>query len=174
MITKLAIVLVLAGCWAAYTADSLTPLDVKLGQWETTSTSTMSGMPPIPQDVLDKMPADQRAKMEERMKAMGGTPRTTTVQSCVKQEDLDKAMTFGADDKSCTRTVVTSSRSKAEIHIECNRNGVKSTGTVRVEAASSDSVKGSMEMNVGDGTRAMKINSTFASKWLGATCSAKN
>ncbi len=120
------------------------------------------------------MPPDQRAKMEERLKAMSGAPRTTTVQSCVKQEDLDKAMTFGADDKSCTRTVVTSSRTKAEIRIECTRNGMKSSGTVRVETASSDSVKGSMDMNMGDGNRTMKMSSTFTSKWLSPTCSAKN
>lgn len=176
MITKLTIALTFAFCWAAWTADSITPLDVKLGQWETTSTMATTGMPPIPQEVLDKLTPEQRAKMEERMKSggVGGAPRTMTRQSCLKKEDLEKAMTFGADDKSCTRTVVTSSRSKAEIHIECNRNGMKSNGTVKIEASSSENVKGTVQMSMGDGTRTMNVNSSFNSKWLSPVCSDKN
>lgn len=162
--------LLLAGAtlWAA---DTITPLDVKLGQWETTMTMQTSGLPPIPDAVLQRLTPDQRAKMEERMKAMGSSsPKTTVNKSCLKKEDIDKALAFGADQKSCTRTIVTSSRSKQEIRLECAQAGGKQSGTIRVEAVSSESVKGSTQMTMTSGDRTMNMNSTFASKWIGPTC----
>src|SRR5579864_4184976 len=129
------------GCMALWAAD---PLNVRLGQWETTSTVQSSGAPPIPQEVLDKMSPQQRAMLEERMKA-NQSPRTTVTKSCLKKDDLDKALTFGADDKACTRTILSSSSSKQEVHIECNRGDGKQTGTIRIEANGSDSVRGSVQ-----------------------------
>ena len=145
------------------------PLNVKLGQWETTTTMQMSGMPAIPQDALDKMTPQQRQMIEERMKSMQGKP--TTTKYCVKQEDIDKAMKFGTDDKECTRTIVTSTSTAQEIKIECNRDTNKSTGTVRVDAPNRENVKGTIQMNVSSGGgRSMNMNGSFVSKWLGATC----
>jgi hypothetical protein len=165
---KTTVGIVLLACSAGWTADSVSPLDVKLGQWETTVTSNIP-MPAIPQEVLNKLPPEQRAKLQERMKANQG-PRTS--QSCLKKEDLDKAMKFGADDNSCTRTIVTSSRSKQEIHIECARGGSKQTGIIRIEATGPDSIKGSMEFGE-SGNRSANFSSTFTSKWLGPACKDK-
>ena len=145
------------------------PMNVKPGQWETTTTMQMSGMPAIPPDVLEKMTPQQRQMMEERMKGMQGKP--TTSRYCVKQEDLDKAMKFGSDNQDCTRTIVTSSSDKQEIKIECKRDSGTVAGTVRVERIGPDTVKGTMQMNMtSGGGRSMTMNSNFTSKWLGATC----
>lgn len=145
------------------------PLNVKLGQWESTSTTQLSGMPPIPQDVLDKMTPQQRQMMEERMKSMQGKP--TVTKYCVKQEDIDKALSFGSDDKTCTRTILTSSSTRQEIKIECNRENGKATGTIRIETADRENVKGVVQMSMASGGgRSMNVNSTFTAKWLGATC----
>ena len=81
-------------------------------------------------------------------------------------------MAFGNDDKTCHRTVLASSSSKLEFRMECGAGTMKSNGTVRIEAVSSEHVKGSIQMNIGDGARSMKINSTFDSKWLGPVCEA--
>jgi uncharacterized protein DUF3617 len=167
---KISLGFLILGCSAIWAADTITRLDVKLGQWETTSTVQTSGMPPIPQEMLDKMTPDQRAMIEARMKA-NQTPKTTVTKNCLKKEDLDKALNFGAEDKTCTRTIVTSSSSKQEIKIECNRDNAKSTGMIRIEAAGSDSVKGSVQMAMATGRGTMNINSTFTSKYLGPICS---
>jgi hypothetical protein len=145
-------------------------MNIKTGQWETTTTTQMTGLPPIPQDVLDKMTPQQRQMMEDRMK---GTQTPHTSKYCVKQEDIDKALKFGSDDKECTRTIITSTGSRQEIKIECNRDNGKQTGMVRVEAASPEMMKGSMQMSMTSGGRSMNMNSTFSSRWLGATCSDK-
>jgi hypothetical protein len=172
VLARVAIVFLLLACAAVWAADTV-PLDVKTGQWEGTNTSATTGAPPIPPEVLSRMSPEQRAKMEENIKAMGA-PRTTTTKSCVTKEQIAKAFDMGQQQKSCTRTVVTSSATKQEIHIECSTDKMKSTGTLRVEALNSESVKGSMQMTMtGAGNNAMTMNSTFTAKWLGPTCESK-
>jgi len=157
---------------ALWAADTITPLDVKLGQWESTMTSQTSGLPPIPQELLDKLTPEQRAKMEEAYKANASKgPKTNTHKGCLKKEDLNKALSFGDNEKSCTRTIITSNRSKQEIHLECAVGGGKQSGTIHIEAVSSENVKGSTEMTMTGAGRTMNMNSTFTAKWLGPTCS---
>lgn len=158
-------------CVVAQAAD-LVPLAVKTGMWENTMTRDTGGAPMIPKEVLDKMPAQQRAQLEERIKASQG-PQVT--KSCITQEQLAKA--FAPDQQtpgSCHRTVITSSPTKQEIQVECSSDKSKTTGTIRVEAMSSEMIKGNIQMNMtSGGTRNMNYNSTFTAKWLGPTCEAK-
>jgi hypothetical protein len=156
---------------AAWAAD-ITPLNVKLGEWETSINAQIAGLPPIPQNVLDKMTPEQRAMMESRMKANQNRPVVT--KTCLKQEDLEKASAFGADDKSCTRTILKSSRTEQEMRMECSRNGGKQNGTIHVEALDSGHVKGVVRMSMEQNDRTMTINSNFEAKWLGSTCSEKD
>ena len=73
-------------CGAALAADSVQPLDVKLGLWESTTTTEHSGAPPIPDEVLARLTPEQRAKIEERAKASAQQgPKTTTRKNCVKE-----------------------------------------------------------------------------------------
>jgi hypothetical protein len=162
---SLAAALLCAGAGAAQT----TPLNVKTGEWESTMTNETSGQLPIPQEMLDKMTPEQRAKMEAMMKARGMQgPRTIVNKHCVKKEDLDKP--FGNENKSCKQTVVTSSATKQEIHMECEIGGGKQAGTLKLEALDSSTVKGSMQMVASNAGRTMNVNSTFSAKWLVAAC----
>jgi Protein of unknown function (DUF3617) len=154
-------------------AADFSPLDVKTGQWETTMTGQTSGMPPIPDDVLNRMTPEQRAKVEAVMQARGGSKATVT-KNCVTKDKLDKAFSLGDENtKSCSRSLVASSGNKQEIRIDCNRDGTKSTGTVKVEAADSENIKASMQMTVSNGAHTMNMNYVFASKWIGPVCSEK-
>ena len=98
------------------------------------------------------------------------TPRTITTKSCITKEQVEKGFEIGEDDKSCTRTVVSSTSSKQEIKIECNRDNNKATGTIRLETSSPESVKGSMQMTMNSAGRSLNMNSTFTSKYLGPAC----
>jgi len=69
---------------------------------------------------------------------------------------------------------VSSSSNKQEFHMDCDVNGVKMAGTFRIEAADSENIKGSMEMNSTGNGRTMNSSYTFTSKWIGATCPAKD
>jgi hypothetical protein len=146
---KATILLGVAFLWAlpSWTADAVQPLDVKPGLWETTTTTEMSGMPPMPAEVLAKLTPEQRAKME-----------------------LNKPLTFGDDDKSCKRTLISSSRSKQEAHLECANETTNRSGNVRIEAINPENLKGSMQMTATGAGRTMNVNVGFTGKWIGTSC----
>jgi hypothetical protein len=171
---KETIVLGLVFLWAlpSWTADGVQPLDVKPGLWETTTTTEMSGMPPIPTEVLAKMAPEQRAKMEAAMKARAAQgAKATTKRSCLTKQELSKPLTFGDDnEKSCKRTLISSSRSKQEARLECADGTATRSGDVRIEAITPESIKGSMQMTSAGGGRSMNVNVGFTGKWIGASC----
>ena len=164
----------------AWAADPVA-IDVKTGEWEYTVTTQMTGLPQsaqqlpsIPAEQLAKMPPDQRAKIEAALKRAGamtgGKPSTTTSKSCIRKEDLAKMIPNGNRDQSCKITLVSSSRTKQELKMDCEQNGGKQTGTVVVEALSSESTKFSLQMAADQDGHAMNMSVNGTSKWLGATC----
>jgi Protein of unknown function (DUF3617) len=155
--------------WAA----DFRALDVKTGQWETTLSGQTSGMPTIPPEALSRLTPEQRAKVEAAMGARGAKPIVST--SCMTKEKLQQAWNTGQETmKACTTSLTTSSSSKQEIHVECNREGSKSSGVVKVEAVDSEHIRGSMQMTAtttgSEGPHTMNMNYTFTSKWIGAAC----
>jgi hypothetical protein len=165
----LTMLLCASACSSLWAAD-LHALDVKAGQWETTTTGQMTGAPAIPPDVLAKLTPEQRAKIESAMGARGAKPMVST--SCRTKEKLAEAWTTGQQtQKSCTTTLTGSSSSAQEVHMECNQNGTKSSGTVKVEVVDSEHIRGSFQMTTAtDGNHPMSMNYSFTSKWLGAAC----
>ena len=157
---------------ALWAADTVQPLDVKLGLWETTIVSQSSGMPPIPPEMMARMTPEQKARMEAAMKARQGQgPHTQTLKRCLTKEDLNKAAWFGdKNDQECTRTVISSTPHRLEAKLECTKGGGKQSGTFNVEAVDSGSVKGTTEMVMTGGGNTMTMNSHFTSKWLGPVC----
>jgi hypothetical protein len=89
---------------ASRAVDKNQPLDVRLGIWEITTVSDVSGIE-IPPEELAKMPPEMRAKMEAALKAnMPKGPTSTTRKSCVT-EKLTITSMFGDTAKSnCRRT----------------------------------------------------------------------
>jgi len=163
-------VLCASALWAANTVQ---PLDVKLGLWETTTVSQMNGMPPIPPEMLAHMTPEQKAKMEAMMKQRQAEgPKTHTTKKCVTKEDLGKGGWFDKDDQDCTKTIVTSTSRKLDVKLECTKGGGKQSGTLNVEALDSGNVKGTMQMSATNGANTMTMNSTMTSKWMGSACGA--
>lgn len=166
-------VLCLPVSWAA---DELKPLDVKLGLWETTTKSEMSGMPAmpampqIPEETLAKLPPAQRAQLEARMKGGMGGPRTNTMKSCLTKEALDRGLNFAQNDNSCTYKVVSSSSTKQEMHSECNRGQMKMTGDLTIDRVDAEHIKGGMTMKSAEGGQPMNMKMSFETKWISADC----
>lgn len=153
--------------------SSITPLNVKLGLWETTVTSTMSRLPTIPDSALAQMPPEQRVRIQQMIEERNGKP--TTTKSCLTKEKLQNTNPFQKAPQGCTYTVVSSSGSKMEVKMECVRNGMTMTSNVSVTASDSENVKGTVRMNTTDsdtssGSHSMKMDSSFTSKWIGSSC----
>jgi tRNA threonylcarbamoyladenosine modification (KEOPS) complex Pcc1 subunit len=146
------------------------PLNVKTGLWETTWTSSVTGRPPIPADMLEKMTPEQRAQFEAAMSSMmsqAQKPRTS--KSCLTKDKLEKDP-FKREDKGCTETVLASTGSKMDVRETCTHENAKSDVTVHIEAEDSEHVRGTVKSNVSASGNAMNVNGTFTSKWLGMVC----
>ena len=159
---------------ASWGADELKPLDVKPGLWETTVTSQMTGMPPIPPEALARLTPEQRARMEEMMKQRGAQgPRTTTSKSCATREDINKMSSVFNDNsarQNCKSTVTRSSSSEQDIRLDCSQNSIQATMNVHLQAVDSENVKGSMQINASGGDNKMNTQTSFTAKWLGPDC----
>jgi Protein of unknown function (DUF3617) len=156
-----------------FAAGKFQPLNVKTGTWQTTWVTTLSGAPPIPQEMLDKMTPEQRARFDAMMKNMkSGTPRTRSAKTCLTRDQLEKnPFNTGKD---CTDTVLSSTGSKMEIEEVCTEEDSKSDSKIRIEATDSENVKGWMQSTVTGSGRTMSVNATFTSKWIGTACTDKH
>jgi uncharacterized protein DUF3617 len=160
---------------AVWAADKVQPLNVKVGLWEVTMNMTSSGEMPVPAELLARLTPEQRARVDERMKARSAEKtKTTTHKNCLTKENLDQGTTFGEDKKSCTRTIIASTSSKAEVRLVCEDQGMKTDATFQIDALSAESVKGSVHMMMDGGGHTMNSNSSFTAKWIGPVCGATN
>jgi hypothetical protein len=175
---KLSLALAFLAGALARAADPV-PMDIKSGEWEYTVTTQMAGMqmpqtakqmPQLTPEQLAQIPAAQRAQVEAMMKqgANPGAPRTTTNKNCVKKEDLAKLNP--RDDKTCKMTLVSSSRSKQEIKMDCDSNGGKQTGTMVIEALNSESMKFDIQVAANQNGQPMNMAINGTGKFLSATC----
>jgi hypothetical protein len=147
---------------AASSAWPQTPvaLHVRLGLWETTTTTEMSGMPD-----MGNLPPEQQARAEAMMKGMMQHQTPHTVRSCLTKEKLDRTL-FGQEDKNCKQTVETNTSSVYAFKIECTGEH-PTPGEWRFEALSPEGVKGAGSMKV---DRGMTVKSSMTAKWLGESC----
>jgi hypothetical protein len=164
---------------AAWAADEIKPFDAKPGLWEVSVSTEMPGMPPmppmgsvpkLPDDVLAKMPPEQRARVEAMMKnrSAGGAPQMSN-KICLTKESL-QAGALGQRDKSCTSKVVSSTSTKQAIHVECSQEQVKSTGDMTVELVDPGHIKGAMAMKSTINGQSHDIKMSFDNKWVSADC----
>ena len=171
VISTLALLLATASV-PTWSADKLQPLDVKVGLWEVTTTSSNMGEMPIPADVLAKLTPEQRARMEERMKASSaGQTKTTVRKSCLTREKLEKTFDFGDERlQSCSRTLISSSGSRLEVRVQCADRDVKANFVLQVDALNSEHAKGSVRGAASGNDHTLNADTTFTARWIGAAC----
>lgn len=140
-------------------------LDIKTGAWEVTTKTLIEGLL-IPQAAMANMPAAQRARMEEAMRARSGKVNTMTEQSCVTQQDLDRGFLDKSEQENCTRKVITQSARHLELEETCGAPE-PSVGHFKYDATSTENFTGVIDMTRDQGT---KVHVEMSGQWLGATC----
>ena len=143
------------------------PLDLKLGLWETTFTSSISGTL-MPDAQLQQMPPAQRERMEAMMKKQQADgPRTHTSRTCLTQEKLGRPFEKGdaGEEKNCKRTTLVATRSKQEMTIVCTGERAQKSEW-RMEATSRESAKGNVKVVSGNGS----VTMNFTAKWVASEC----
>jgi hypothetical protein len=131
----------LAAAWTFAAASARAEsLDLKLGLWETTFTTQVSGMP---------------------------VPKTRTTKTCLTKEKLGRAFEKAEADeeKNCKRTVLVATPSKQEITIACTGERPQ-TKEWRMEATSREGAKGNVKVVSGKGSVMM----SFTAKWVASGC----
>ena len=144
-------------------------LNVKLGLWEMTSLMRFSGVPPLPKDVLERMPPEQQAKMREDLKAASEEePEPDVSSECITQEDLDRPFKSSSSED-CTQTIVRTTKTTQEIRMVCTGK-VKGSGLFRVTTPTPETMTGELDLKAGEGPDAFTIKGTIKGRWLGADC----
>jgi len=153
------------------TAAKLETLNIKTGLWESTRTIKRTGELGIPAEMLDRLTPEQRARMEERMRANSAAhTSTTTEKHCVTKEDLEKDRLKVAEANECTTTVLNTTSTRVKAKLVCEQEGMHATGTLELIAADPEHVNGSYQSTVNGGGHTMNLEGTWTSKWLGTSC----
>ena len=151
--------------------SSLKPLNIKPGLWESTRTIKTAGAMPIPAELLNRLTPEQRARMEERMKAhSAGRSNTTTEKHCVTKEDLEKDRLKLAEAKECTTTVLNSTSTSVRAKLVCDTQGMHATGSLELVAADPEHLNGSYHSTMNGNGHTMNVEGTWTSKWVSASC----
>jgi len=144
-------------------------LNVKPGLWEVTSSSNISGIPPLPKDVMDKLTPEQRAEMEAAFKEEAAKgPQVDVERECVTKDEIDRPFQ-PADAKDCTHTLTQSTRTSQEVKLVCSGE-YEGSGVFRISAATPESFTGSLDLQLGEGKDVMRVKSQLKGRWLGADC----
>jgi hypothetical protein len=152
-------------------AAKLQSLNIKPGLWESTRTIKRTGALPIPAEMLNRLTPEQRARMEERMKANSAAhTNTTTEKHCVTKEDLEKDRMKLAETNECTTTVLSSSSTSVKAKLVCDQEGMHATGTLDLVAADPEHMNGSYHSTANADGHTMDVEGTWTSKWLGSSC----
>ena len=152
-------------------AAKLQTLNIKPGLWESTRTIKRTGQLPIPAEMLNRLTPEQRARMEERMKANSAAHTTTTTEKhCVTREDLEKDRLKLAETKECTTTVLTTTTTTVKTKFVCDQEGMHATGTLELVAADPEHMNGSYHSTANAEGHTMNVEGTWTSKWLGPSC----
>ncbi|MFZ1910427.1 MAG: DUF3617 domain-containing protein [Burkholderiales bacterium] len=156
---------------AAFAAGaSAAPMDVKLGLWQSTITSEVSGMPPID---MSRYTPEQRARMEaafQKYEAQG--PRTTTYKTCLTKKSLakDPFSEPPQDGETCTTKMTSQSKTMWQGSRVCTGNRGRQEYSGKITALSRERVEGTMLVKMSDGGHSMTSHAKYASKWLGSDC----
>ena len=158
----------LACCCAAPLAIAADKLDVKPGLWEITSSHLITGIPPMPKDMADKVTPEQRAAMEAAFrKESAKGPQTDTERECITQKDVEEPFDIG--DKDCTKTIVRTTRTTQEVRLSCN-GAMKGSGVLRVTTPTPETMTGTLDLQLGEGSDPMRVKSELKGHWLGPDC----
>lgn len=157
-------------------------LDVRMGLWENTSTTSFTGAPGMPaeareemQEAMKKMPPEQRAQMEALQKQLmthQGAPQAHTDRDCLTREEMQKKGFFkDEDDKGhCTHTITQNDARTMAAAIVCSGKESSGKGRFVITATSPTAVTGTMDMTMTTAGKPMTMHVDLRSKWVGPEC----
>ena len=146
-------------------------LDADLGLWEVTTHPKMSGTLTIPEEQLQKMTPEQRARMEAAMQAVTqNAQREHVVRQCLTPEQRAKGFDLGNEGSSCKTTVIQNTSSELEVRRECGAESEVRTTTEHFRMSGSRHVSGTVDAAMSQNGKPVAMHMTIEGRWLGADC----
>lgn len=154
----------------------MTPMNVKTGLWQSTSSVAVSGGLGLPPETLAKLTPEQKARYEAAMQAnSGGRTSTFTNKDCLTKEDLtaDPFTRMGKDDENvhCHGTLLSSTGTDIVLQETCSGEASLNY-TMKIHAVDQEHATGTGSGTATMGGHTMSTSVKFEAKWLGATCPA--
>ncbi len=153
-------------------APAQTPtLDLKPGLWQVTSIGAMTGVAPIPPEVLANMPPEKREQAEAALQAaMARASQPQVTRNCVTEDQLRRGLNFdNKPNPSCQRTMVSNTSSVLMVHEECT-GARRMVGNFRFTAIDRETMKGDIEVMMSNGADTTTMKRSLQGKWLGSDC----
>lgn len=154
----------------------MTPMNVKTGLWQSTSSVAVSGGLGLPPETLAKLTPEQKARYEAAMQAnSGGRTSTFTNKDCLTKEDLtaDPFTRMGSDDENvhCHGALLSSTGTDIVLQETCSGEASLNY-TMKIHAVDQEHATGTGSGTATMGGHTMSTSVKFEAKWLGATCPA--
>jgi len=142
-------------------------LNVRLGLWETTSTTNVGGhMPAVD---TSKLTPEQKARMDAMMKQMMGS-HTNTTRSCLTRERLERGtLTDEQNQPGCKTTITKNTSTTLEANEVCTGENAR-TIQLHFDAPSPTNVTGTFKSSGGARGQMMTVDGTITGHWVSADC----
>lgn len=153
-------------------AGSAEKLNVKTGLWETQTALQFSGMP-VPKSLRDKLKPEQLAKMRADLKAEAAKgPIRETSRECITEEELANPFA-SSNTKDCRQTMVKTTGTSQEARMVCEGE-YKGTGVLKISAPTPETMNGTLDLDMSDGTESFTMKGTLSGRWISADCSEED
>ena len=158
----------IASAYAA--APQKLAMDVDPGLWEVNSTGGMSGAPPIPDALLQRMTPEQQAKMQAMIASRGGPKK---YKQCMTSDKLNQG--FGNDDdeaSKCKMTVTTNTSTEFQGEKQCVTEGGSSyDAKIHFTLSGKHRANGTIDIALtqADG-KVTTVHRTVDAQWLSSDC----
>jgi len=154
-------------------ADEKMNLDADTGLWELTTHPQMTGTLSIPEQQLQKMTPEQRARIEAALQAATqNANQEHIVRQCLTAAERDRVFDLGNESSSCKTTVIRNTSSELEVRRECATTDDVHTTTERLQMSGPRHVSGSVDAVMSRNGKPMTMHMTIEGRWLGADCGA--
>lgn len=165
--------LTLTACGTLAAAASPITLNLRPGLWQMTTQGQTTGSLPIPPEMLARMPPERRAKFEAAMaasQARASAPRA--FEQCITRKSLQRGIEVDEKQSSnhCRPTVLSSTATVMDMSMQCGDPRHSMSGRFHFEAASPESVAGTVDMTIGAGGKPIHMHRVIQGKWMSADC----
>lgn len=148
-------------------------LDADTGLWEVTTHPQMSGSLKIPEEQLQKMTPEQRARVEAALQAVTESAKEGHVmRQCLTREHLGKGFDLGNEGADCKTTVIRNTSTELEVRRQCSGNDNVRTTTEHFRMDGRRRVSGTMDAVMSQEGKPLTMHMAIEGRWLGADCGA--